>query len=184
MTYEIDISIDRPHADINAGELHRVLAEGLRIEGIVSAVVSISIVDNATIHRLNRDHLQHDYPTDVISFGLDWSHPDRERPDDSPECRASGAAIEGEIIASLEYARENAEQYGWNVQSELTLYAVHGMLHLCGYDDLTPVEQSFMRASERDILTQCGLRPDTGHDEANSPADPGRSSDPQEETVS
>ena len=159
MNYEIDISIDLPDADINAGELHRVLATALSIERVDRAVLSVTIVDNATIHRLNREHLNHDYPTDVISFGLDWSHPDRDQPGEAPDGRARGAAVEGEIIASLEYGQTAAEQFGWDAQSELTLYAVHGMLHICGYDDLTPAEQSVMRAREHDILTRCGILP-------------------------
>ena len=74
------------------------------------------------------------------------------------DSRASGAMIEGEIVASVEMASQMAADANWSTQSELTLYVIHGMLHICGYDDLTDDERVIMRAREAAILSSLGLR--------------------------
>ena len=166
MNFEIDISAP-PVSGVDVSRLKAAVQCGLQIEGVSSAVISVSIVDNQSIHEINREHLQHDYPTDVISFQLDWSCDEEslERRMTLPDGRSAGAAIEGEIIASHEYAEEMAARCGWSPQDELTLYVVHGMLHICGYDDLTLSEKEFMRARERVILKEMGLEPSYPQDE-------------------
>jgi len=177
MTYEIDISDDSQPAgaQLDVQALNAAVETGLKAEGVASAVLSITVVDNATIHRINKEHLQHDYPTDVISFQLDWSHPERSAPGTAPAGRADGAMIEGEIVASSEYALAEAATHEWSVQSELTLYVIHGMLHICGYDDLDPVEQQMMRAKESAVFNQLGYsevprRSDHGATDDSSPS--------------
>ena len=136
-------------------------------------MISVSIVDNAAIHAINREHLQHDYPTDVISFQLDFAIPgdgdDFEDDDDSTvehqsveprsELRAQGAMIEGEIIASAQMAVDLAASGQWTAMNELLLYVVHGLLHICGYDDLAADEKRIMRGRERAVLHELGLQP-------------------------
>ncbi|MEZ6061306.1 MAG: rRNA maturation RNase YbeY [Planctomycetaceae bacterium] len=158
-TYELDISVSRTSVPVDVRQLQQDLERALHQEQVARAVLSVSIVDNAAIHELNRRHLQHDFPTDVISFALDWSADDRDSPGNGPAERSAGASIEGEIVVSAEFAAESAERCGWSVQNELTLYVVHGMLHLCGYDDLSGSEKSVMRAREISILTALGLEP-------------------------
>lgn len=97
---------------------------------------SISIVDDPTIHRLNRDHLQHDWPTDVISFVFE----------NEAQC------VDGEIIASLDTATRVAEQAGWSAADELLLYIIHGLLHLAGLDDIEPTDRALMRDTEKACL--------------------------------
>lgn len=155
MNYEIDISNRQSVLALDLQELRAALIHALQLEKIASAVLSISIVDNATIHQLNREHLQHDYPTDVISFSLELLLPETGK---AGSLRAEGAVIEGEIVASAEMALEMASEGQWTPASELKLYLIHGMLHLCGYDDLTANEQSIMRTREREIMNQLGLR--------------------------
>lgn len=115
----------------------------LQLAGIRRGEISVAIVDDAEIHEINRSFLQHDYPTDVISFVLDHE----------------GDALEGEIVASYQYAAAEAEQYQWPVENELLLYVVHGALHLVGHDDTTPDAADAMRAAERDILATFDLVP-------------------------
>jgi len=192
MSYEIDISNPQSAIPVDCDALRAALENALKIEQVRAAVLSISLVDNATIHTMNRDHLQHDYPTDVISFQLDfWPEEDNDGEDndggtenaadeefdgdceeEEPECssdhavsaedrqslRASGAAIEGEIIASVEMAAQMASDAQWPMQSELTLYVIHGLLHICGYDDLTDQERIIMRAREAAIMSSLGLQ--------------------------
>ena len=183
MPFEIDISNDQPHVRIDTDALTLAIEKALEIEQVHSAVLSVSIVDNAAIHRINRDHLQHDFPTDVISFQLDFTRAredggetDQNRPGSSSssvnpltKLPAAGAMIEGEIIASAQMAAETAAELAgsgpWTVQHELTLYVIHGLLHICGYDDMSPEEKRIMRSRERDILNSMGLRPTYPGDE-------------------
>ena len=159
--FEIDISNRQQAVPIDRDAIRAAVLRGLQMEQVDSAVLSISIVDNLTIHTLNRHHLHHDYPTDVISFQLDFSHGDVVQSpdvDESRMLRAARAAIEGEIIASAEMAATMADHGGWSAHDELTLYVIHGLLHVCGYDDLSDEEQAFMRARERAILGSLGLK--------------------------
>jgi rRNA maturation RNase YbeY len=98
--------------------------------------VSISIVDDPTIHRLNREHLDHDWPTDVISFVFE----DQDK------------KIEGEIIASADTAARLSPAAGWTQDDELLLYVIHGLLHLAGMDDINPEDRHQMRLVERECL--------------------------------
>ncbi len=106
--------------------------------------VSLAIIDDATMQRLNRIHLQHDYPTDVLSFLL---HRDQDM-------------LEGEVIVSAETAVRAARDYNWTEANELLLYALHGTLHLVGYDDHTQADRQAMRDCEAYYLKRaCIERP-------------------------
>ncbi len=113
----------------------------LRGEGRGRAEISLAVVDNAEIHRLNRQFLQHDYPTDALSFVL---------ADDD-------ACLEGEIVVSAEMAMQQAPRYHWQAEHELLLYVVHAALHLSGYDDGEPEAQQQMRDRERHHLAALGV---------------------------
>lgn len=106
---------------------------------------SVSIVDDPTIHQLNLQHLDHDWPTDVISFVF-------EQVD-----RADGICIDGEIIASADTAERLALQAGWRLEDELLLYCIHGLLHLAGLDDLEEEQRQQMRAAEQECLIALGV---------------------------
>ena len=175
MPWEIDIVSQQSALKVNTDLLQTAVAAVLQQEQLVSAIVSISIVDNETIHRINRQYLQHDYPTDVISFQLGFDQAelpsdDQDDPfddvaeaeppaDASEQLPAAGAAIEGEIIASAEMAAQMAPVGNWSADAELALYVVHGLLHLCGYDDLTPADRSLMKSREILAMTALGLHP-------------------------
>lgn len=128
---------------VDRQQLKEAVKRVLAGEGHESALISIAVVDDATIHQLNRQYLQHDYPTDVLSFVLE----------DEPQ------HLEGEIIISAEYAAAHAAEFGWTAQNEMLLYIIHGTLHLVGYDDLEPGPQAKMRAQERVYLATFGLTP-------------------------
>ena len=83
--FEIDISNRQSVLDFDENSLHAAVLKALAIEQVSSAVLSISIVDDSAIHVINRDHLQHDYPTDVISFQLDFVPADELHSDDDFE---------------------------------------------------------------------------------------------------
>jgi probable rRNA maturation factor len=106
-------------------------------EQIKSAKLSLAFVDNATIHGLNKRFLQHDYPTDVLTFPL-----------------GKGKTLEGEVVLSGEYAVEECVEYDWPAHMEASLYVVHGVLHLCGYDDRDEVDADRMKERQEALLRE------------------------------
>ena len=120
-------------------ELARSVLEG---ENIGEAEISLAFVDNPTIHQLNRRYLGHDEPTDVLSF---------------PLSETASRRLAGEVVIGAEVARGQAERRGHDVQAELALYVIHGLLHLCGYDDEMPAGAADMRKRERHYLFRFGL---------------------------
>ncbi len=117
---------------IRAAALHR---------GFTSGSIGLAIVDDPAIHKINLQHLNHDYPTDVISFCYQQ---------DAPE-------IEGELVVSRDTAEREAACLGWDAAHELTLYAVHGTLHICGLEDGSPEQRQAMRQAEQAVLRQLGI---------------------------
>lgn len=116
-------------------------ARGVMDDAGRDGALSIAVVDDETIHRLNVEFLEHDYPTDVLSFALE---------DD-------GRRLEGEVIVSAETAIANAAEYGWPAEHELLLYVLHGALHLVGYGDKTTEEAAEMRRAEAEHLRRWGV---------------------------
>ncbi|WP_437201788.1 rRNA maturation RNase YbeY [Planctomicrobium sp. SH664] len=143
--YEIQIVNSQTLLPIDEAEIRQVVAATLQAEQITSAELVIALVDDPAIHVVNREHLQHDYPTDVISFLYDQP--------------LGPGSLDGELVVSVETAAREATTYGWQTSDELTLYLVHGLLHLCGYDDLTEPEQQVMRERERSVLKIWNLSP-------------------------
>jgi probable rRNA maturation factor len=140
--FQIDITNEHTYP-VDEGRLRSAVRAILKDEAITSATISVAIVDDATIRRLNRDYLRHDSPTDVLSFVLD---------------RAAGS-LDGEVIVSADTAAAAAEQFGWTAADELLLYVIHGTLHLVGYDDQNHPALMEMRDRERKFLADFGLAP-------------------------
>src|SRR6056297_1160933 len=103
--------------------------------------IGLAVVDDPAIHRVNRQHLQHDYPTDVISFPYQLTPP----------------LVEGELIVSWQTAAREAERVGWPAAHELLLYLVHGTLHLVGMDDQDAPGRAAMREAEAAVLQGLGI---------------------------
>lgn len=152
--------------------LAQVARSLLDAEQVIRSEISIALVDDPQIHTINRDFLQHDYPTDVISFLLDEelaaSSPNHRRTVKSKVNRPRGAgkSLSGEVIISVEYASRMASEYGWSAAHEVLLYLVHGLLHLCGYDDLSDRDLRIMRAREVEILALWNLTPQYQNDKS------------------
>lgn len=146
----IDISDEQTAIQVDEGRLRRAVEMVLVDAGINEGSVSLALVDDATIHELNKRFLAHDEPTDVLSFAL--------------EQRAG--YLEGEIIVSGDTAVRSGRRFGWPAEDELLLYVIHGTLHLVGYDDLAPAAQAAMRLKEREYLGRFGLTPRYAEDGA------------------
>ncbi|HEU5117796.1 MAG TPA: rRNA maturation RNase YbeY [Isosphaeraceae bacterium] len=139
----VEVSDRQGHLSIDPEALAGLTRRVLEAEGVHEASISLAIVDNATIHALNRKHLGHDWPTDVITFGL--SDPE----DDGP--------LSAEIVLSAEMADETAKEAGVAPLDELALYLVHGLLHLCGQNDLDETSAAVMRRKEAEHLDREGI---------------------------
>ncbi|HWG45589.1 MAG TPA: rRNA maturation RNase YbeY [Gemmataceae bacterium] len=140
----MSISIATPQeiVPIDRGRMREAVRAVLAGEDVADYEISLAFVDNPTIHRLNQRYLQHDEPTDVLSF---------------PLSDANAARLAGELVLGVEIAIEQAASRGHDVQIELLLYVIHGLLHLCGYDDHDDADRAAMRERERHYLRQLGL---------------------------
>ena len=145
----VEVTNRQSALSVDAAHLQEAVVTVLQGESVQAATVSLAIVDDRTIHRLNQRYLQHDYPTDVLSFLLD----------DNP------LSLEGEVIVSAETACRVADSFAWSPGRELLLYVIHGTLHLVGYDDHDPIERRRMRSREREYLVQLGCPPPSYEDE-------------------
>lgn len=115
------------------------------------------LVGNDEMRAVHKRSLGLDTPTDVLSFPY-----------------ASEPRIEGEIVVSVDVARAEAKRRGHAAEAEAMLYAVHGTLHLLGYDDHAPRDRTRMRAAERRFLRRLGYPPVFGPARGCGPAGPPR----------
>lgn len=123
--------------------------------------VDISIVSNEVIHELNKEYRGIDRPTDVLSFALE------EDVDEAPNFNfdsfsdlEDGNVVSkhlGDIIISFEKTVEQAADYGHSVERELAFLAVHGFLHLNGYDHQTEEEEKEMFSLQEEVLEENGF---------------------------
>ena len=115
-----------------------------------AAEVSVTLTDDAHIHELNRTYRGIDRATDVLSFALTES--------EEPEILgAPSGEVLGDIIISVERAREQAMAYGHSYLRELSFLTVQGMLHLLGYDHMEEAERLEMEAEQRAIMEELGI---------------------------
>ncbi len=115
----------------------------------VNYEIDVSLVDDETIHQINRDYRNVDRVTDVISFAFN----DDKDPRDAilnPEV----PRMLGEILICLPQAKRQAEQIGNTLQRELSFLFVHGLLHLLGYDHMKPEDEAVMFPLQDKILEE------------------------------
>ena len=111
--------------------VRRILEE----EKKAADMISLVLVDDVYLLEVNKKFLNHNYRTDVISFDL-----------------ADGGAIEGEIYISVDRARIQARRYKVSLEKEVLRLMVHGILHLCGWDDATRSQKLRMRKRENTFI--------------------------------
>lgn len=144
MIRTLDLSIrdsDRRRAAFLRKKLlaaHAMLAPPLR-------ELSVAVVGSARMSRLHRRFLGRSGTTDVMSFELETD--DR------------GDVVSGEVVVCADVARAEARRRGIPARHELLLYALHGMLHLCGHDDRNPADSGRMHAMEDQLLTRLEIGP-------------------------
>jgi probable rRNA maturation factor len=144
-TIKVPIADQQSHVAVDCRLLRRAVRHVLHMAKVEKAgVISVAIVDDQAISRLNWKYLRHRGPADVLSFPLDDDLNDSGR-------------LEGEVIVSAETAARRAPQYGWTPHEEMLLYVIHGTLHLAGYDDRTERQQAEMRRKEQEVLKGLGF---------------------------
>ncbi|ATO50725.1 MULTISPECIES: rRNA maturation RNase YbeY [Brevibacillus] len=149
---EQDEEITQEHQQL----IEECLQKAAQFEEITGEVV-ITLVNNERIHELNRDYRGVDRPTDVLSFALNEEGEgdmeifvEESEFDDYPN-------MLGDIIISIPRTKEQAQDYGHSFERELGFLAVHGFLHLIGYDHGTPEEEKEMFTRQENILQEVGL---------------------------
>lgn len=135
---------------VDAELLHRVATEALRREGVEGEVaLSVVITDDEAVRELNRQFRDVDAPTDVLAFGS-GEEADFVTPPEEP-------AYLGDVVISYPRAVAQAEEYGHSIDRELALLAVHGVLHLLGYDHVDEAARVEMWARQDEILRSLAL---------------------------
>ncbi len=118
--------------------------------GVENGEVSVTLTNNEYIHTLNKQYRGIDRPTDVLSFALNES----EEPvvEDGPDVN-----VLGDLVISVERAKEQAADYGHSVKREIAFLTVHGMLHLLGYDHMEEEDRIEMEAEQRFVMEKLGI---------------------------
>jgi len=135
--------------------IEQLLNHAAEKEGITKETeISLTFVTNDEIREINREYRGKDSPTDVISFAME------EQGEGEIEIIGEEdiPAVLGDIIISIERAKEQAEEYGHSYKRELGFLTVHGFLHLLGYDHMNETDEREMFGKQDEILHSFGLR--------------------------
>lgn len=132
---------------IELEDVKRVLDKAIEIEKVGVVVFNVIIVDNEYIHELNRKYRNIDRPTDVITFALE----------DNPDIKYDDFRLLGDIYISIDKAHSQAVEYGHSFKREICFLAVHGFLHLLGYDHMEKEDEKVMFSRQELILNETNI---------------------------
>jgi probable rRNA maturation factor len=160
---QVDVQVDDVFTDlVDAGDLEAAVIATVELQARLGklsgpeTLLTVVITDDETVQTLNQAYRGIDAPTDVLSFaaheGVEGGQP-LVLP---PELAAEMSAYLGDVLIAYPYARRQAEHYGNTAAAELRLLAVHGTLHLLGYDHDTPERESAMWAAQEAVLARFG----------------------------
>ncbi|PLS15192.1 rRNA maturation RNase YbeY [Bacillus sp. M6-12] len=154
MIFDIDF-IDETNevSEQETSMIEKLLQFAAAREGIEEdCELSVTFTDNNRIRQINKEYRDKDAATDVISFALEEMGEE--------EVGIVGADMPrmlGDIIISVERTKEQAEEYGHSFERELGFLALHGFLHLLGYDHMEEQDEKVMFTKQKVILTEYGL---------------------------
>lgn len=114
-----------------SGKVIEIINKVIRSEKKLTGDLNFIFIEDKTIKAINKEFLEHNYFTDVIAFDY-----------------KSGRIINGEVYISIDTVRKNANNYKVSLKAEVLRVMIHGILHLCGYDDKTEKERSKMKGKE------------------------------------
>lgn len=135
MPVEIQIANNHSRKKIKTLPFKRLIEQVITDEELPAKEITVIFSDNETLRKLHKIYLNDDTETDVITFNL-----------------SEGEEVEGEIYISVDLAGVQAGEYNVSLEAELARLIIHGLLHLKGYDDATPLEQHRMRLAEEGYL--------------------------------
>ena len=125
--------------------IKKILNLAIKVEGLKDIYFNVILVDNPTIHDLNKKYRNIDRETDVISFALI---------DEKEEENYSSKTVLGDIYISVDKAIEQSKDYGHTLIRELCFLSVHGLLHLLGYDHMEKEDEKIMFEKQELILNE------------------------------
>jgi len=145
---EINLKNHQKKVRLNSPQILKITKIILKVQGIRQALLSIVFVSHQKIRALNKKFLNRDYGTDVLAFDLSEHGPSKRK----------STSVTGDIIISTDAAIQNTKAFDVPLTQEITLYVIHGILHLCGYDDHKPRDIKKMRKREQEILICLGKK--------------------------
>ena len=132
-----------------SGQAEKTIKEVLRTEDFSENVeVSLSIVDEDQIHKLNKEYRNVDRKTDVLSFPMDEKAYDDE---------GNPIILLGDIVICLDVAKDQGLDFGHSFEREIMYLICHSTLHLLGYDHIEEDDKKVMRAKEKEIMKNLGV---------------------------
>ena len=143
-----DYIFNTTNDEIETKELDQVIKFACKKMNVKNPLLNIVIVDNKRIQEINKLYRNKDAVTDVISFAF-------EEVDD---VKYKDVRFLGEIYISYERCKEQAKEYGHSIKREFCYLAVHGLLHLLGYDHIEEEDKKVMRALEEEILNEYDIK--------------------------
>ena len=132
----------------NLEVLEPLLTYALEVENVDNLEFNVIIINNEEIHKMNKEYRGIDRPTDVISFALE-DYKDIKYENDY--------RVLGDIYISIDKVKEQAKEYGHSEKRELAFLAVHGLLHLLGYDHMEKEDEKVMFGLQEEILNEMGI---------------------------
>ena len=129
-------------------DIEKVIDIAIKHQKLDNLEFNIIIVDNTYIHELNKNYRGIDRPTDVISFALE----------DNKDFVNIDHRVLGDIYISIDKAKEQAKEYGHDLRREICFLAVHGFLHLLGYDHMKEEDEKIMFSLQEEILNEAGIK--------------------------
>lgn len=123
---------------INKIAVHKLISSLKKEFALNISFLSISFINSHELLRINKEYLNHNYETDVITFNYSKKAKD----------------IDGEILISFEEAKKNARKYRVNYSTELCRLVIHGMLHLLKFDDKNRKEKNIMKQMENKLINK------------------------------
>ena len=129
-------------------ELKEFLINVAKDENLGNVIFNVIIVDNDKIHEINKEYRNIDRETDVISFALE----------DEKSFNTTEVRMLGDIYISIDRVRSQAKEYGHSEKRELYFLAIHGLLHLLGYDHMKEDDEKIMFAKQEEVLNKYGIK--------------------------
>ena len=120
--------------------------------------VTVSFVDGQTIQKYNKQHRDVDRETDVLSFPMLNIHYSQKVKEFAGEIMPDGSLYLGDVVICKKVAKAQAKEYGHKTKREVAFLALHGLLHLLGYDHIEKEDEVVMMAKSEEILSACNIK--------------------------